>query len=107
MKQAKTSLVTVKLGKEGDPTDCEVTVSSADSKGRHFVRLDAVNRDLATFYTTITIDDLVAGAPKSYLSAFNLVEASEIESGATGVSPELKSQWAKLPTPLRNWILAR
>lgn len=107
MRKAKTSIIEITIGKPDDPTDCSVTVSAAESKGRRFVRLDAINRDVATFYSTITIDEVVGGARKNYIRGYNSIEESSIVAGESGVSKELQSEWSKLPNDLQGWILGR
>ena len=104
MQRVKSPLVTFTVGKLDDPTDCTVTISSAESKGRRFLRFHAANRDVATFYSTISIYERKAGAFASYFVGFNGVGVADLGEDEGGASPEMRREWQSLPEDLRKWM---
>jgi hypothetical protein len=98
------SATTVKLqvGKQDDPTDCTITITAAEHKGRRWVVIDAFNRDVATFYSILSIVERTAGGFRRYYQGFNgLPDEKSLREGAEGISPEMKRDWPGLPRALR------
>lgn len=101
-RRVKSGTVKLQVGQEGEPTDCTITISAAEWKGRRWVVIDAFNRDLATFYSTLTLYEHTAGGFRRYYQGFNgLPDDKAVREGAEGVSPEMKRDWPTLPAQLR------
>lgn len=101
--QQKTGLIRFTVGDENDAVDCTLTVSAAESGKRRWLRLHADNRDQATFYFVLTLDELDSSKVVAYYEGFNGME-EPIRAGAKGVSPSLARDWPNLPAPLKKWM---
>lgn len=104
MGRVKSPNVTFTVGMLGEPTDCTVTVSSNESHKRRFLRVHAANRDVATFYATLSIYEQKAGSLASYFTGFNGINDTDVLAGEEGVSADMKREWKSLPKDLRDWI---
>jgi hypothetical protein len=100
-----TSTVSVKVGLMGEPTDCTLNIRAAEWKGRRFVHVEAVNRDMATFYTTNQVVEQIDKGFRPYFSGFNGVPGdTDIAAGGEGVSPEMKRDWPTLAPELKAFF---
>ena len=104
MQRVRSPLVTFTVGTLGDPTDCTVTIASAESQTRRFLRVHAANRDVSTFYSTLFIYEKKAAAFASYFVGFKSINEADIASGEEGVSVDMKREWQVLPEDLRKWM---
>ncbi|MFO0619284.1 MAG: hypothetical protein U0414_42240 [Polyangiaceae bacterium] len=105
-----TGAVQMQIGKEGDATDCTLSVEGfKSSDGRKFVRLNAQNRDQATFYGTLIVHELINGKSDYYVGGFNTIEASLFTLPASDPDADLASararaEWPTLPADLKTWL---
>jgi len=101
--QQKTGLVRFTVGDANDEVDCTVTVSAAESGKRRWLRVHADNRDQATFYFVLTLDEIESSKVLPYFEGFNGMQ-EPVRRGAEGVSPTLAKDWPSLPAPLKDWM---
>ena len=101
--RVKSGTVKVTVGKQGDPTDCTITISAAQWKGRRWVVVNAFNRDVSTFYGILAIYERGKDGFRKYYEGFNgLPEAEALKNGTDGVTPEMKRDWPTLPADVRK-----
>ncbi|MBL8740915.1 MAG: hypothetical protein JNK04_07475, partial [Myxococcales bacterium] len=104
MQRMKSSQVTFTVGTLDDATDCTVTIASAESQQRRFLRVHAAVRDVATFYATLSIYERKASSLASYFVGFNGINEADVAAGEEGVSADMKREWKSLPADLRKWM---
>lgn len=92
MTKAGSGSVKLTVGTLDDPTDCTLTITSADVSGRRFARFKADVRDVATFYATISVHEVRAGKTERIFDGFNDVDPAEVKG------------WSKLPEPIQRWM---
>lgn len=104
-KMQATGAVKVKIGRDGEPTDCTVTLRAGTWSGRRFVVVDAINRDQATFYSVNQIVERTKTGYRLYFTGFNGVPGeTDIPDGGEGVSPEIRTEWPTLPPELKAFF---
>lgn len=104
MDSAKAALTTVTIGKDDDPMDCTVAVSSAEIDGHRWVRFHAANRDLATFFSIDTIVELGRDGAVLYVDGFDTLDDATVMSGGQGVTKKLREDWPKLSPAAKQWL---
>ena len=104
MKKLGTSLVEVTIGTPDDPTDCTVHVSAAEWGLLRWVRVEADNRDLATFYSVDVVVSVQRQSVAPYYEGFNGLPKPGEWQGEEGVSEQMRAEWGGLPDELRAFL---
>lgn len=111
MDRAKAPLVRVVIGKLDEPTDCGVSISTAEFGRRRFVRMLADDRDLATFYQVEVIAELTASGAVAYYEGFEPLTDAMVQGGGNGgekgLSHQLRADWATLSPEMKRWLTTR
>ncbi|MFO0552030.1 MAG: hypothetical protein U0271_26830 [Polyangiaceae bacterium] len=105
--KAKTSLVTMEIGKPDEGIHCTLSIDGFKAaNGRTFIGLNAFNQDGATFYGTMSVYEAKGGKTKYYLGGFNeLTEDAILHDDQDLASPEVKAEWASLPPDIKKFLV--
>ena len=104
MQKLGTSLVSVTLGALDEATDCTIHVAAAELGQRRWVRVEALNRDRATFYSVDVVVAVLGTSLAPYYEGFNGIPKGGRGDGGEGVSAEMLRDWPTLPAELRSFL---
>lgn len=92
MAQVGSGSVKLTVGTLDDPTDCTLSITSAEGGGRRFARFHADVRDVATFYATISVHEVRGGKTERIFDGFNDLDTAQVKG------------WSKLPPAIQSWM---